>query len=403
METLLYGLGLSGIFASRAFLPSFLTACALRWGTDFPILSQLPFIEKATNAEPSWFTHEYTILALGILSLVEILADKDPDAREILGYVEKYTKPALAALTMMGVISLNDASFIKSIAVYSAGFTDMLPTVLVAGFTYALASLRSAFLSPLREADESDETQVQSLISWMDDFWVVFGLLFFFIFPLFIGIVVGFFFLILVLLRRRQEKKEEQQKVTCGHCQTVHFKSAIQCPSCSKPNPQVYNIGFWGTAIDSFAHNVKHHALHLASKKRCPVCATKLKEKAPDQSCPSCTHQPFIAPTFQQEYLDYQSSKLVSTLLVVGLFGMIPFLGAIIGIIYYRIVLVAPFRRYFTFGQSFFTKWFLRLLFLFLMALQLIPLIGALPLMIMGFLNYHFYRKRFIKSLPEAN
>ena len=113
METLLYGLGLSGIFASRAFLPSFLTACALRWGADLPLLNQ---IAQPSNAEPSWFTHEYTILALGILSLVEILADKDPHARELMSYVDKYTKPALAALTMMGVLSISDASFLKTIS-----------------------------------------------------------------------------------------------------------------------------------------------------------------------------------------------------------------------------------------------------------------------------------------------
>lgn len=399
MDTLLYGLGLSGIFASRAFLPSFLTACAMRWGSSFPFINDFSFIEKATNAEPSWFTHDYTILALGVLSLIEILSDKDPHAREILSYINKYTKPALAALTMMGILSFDDANFIKQITVSTAGFMDFVPAAFMAGLTFFLSSLRDAILSPLREADEDDETQVQFLLSWMDDFWVIGGLFLFFVFPLFIAGVVGLFLGFLLLLRRRMEKKEEQQKITCKGCSTVMFKSAISCPSCHKPNPHVYNIGFWGTAINSLAHNLKEHALHLASKKRCPKCATKLPERSPHQHCPACGHEVFGETTFQEAYLSYQEGKLFGALLIVGLLGMVPFLGAIVGIIYYRITLVAPFRRYFTFGQAFFTKWFLRVLFAVLLVLQLIPIIGSLPLVIMGYLNYSFYRKRFVKSL----
>jgi len=98
LTTILYGLGATGLFTSRAFVPAFLTALSLRFGADLPFLSNLEFL-KATGDEPVWFTHNLTLLVLGALSALEIAADKSPEAQELLDDFSRYLKTGMAALT----------------------------------------------------------------------------------------------------------------------------------------------------------------------------------------------------------------------------------------------------------------------------------------------------------------
>ena len=53
-----------------------------RFGTDLPFLTE--GVIESLNALPAWFTSDVSLSILGVLALVEILADKNEDAREIL-------------------------------------------------------------------------------------------------------------------------------------------------------------------------------------------------------------------------------------------------------------------------------------------------------------------------------
>ena len=96
ISSLLYLTGTSGFFTSRAFIPAFFTAAFLRYGNTlssvFPTIGDLPFIH-ASGTEPTWFTSNYTILALGVLSLLEVGATKVPEAQELMDGVHKYANP----------------------------------------------------------------------------------------------------------------------------------------------------------------------------------------------------------------------------------------------------------------------------------------------------------------------
>ena len=74
----------------------------------------------------------------------------------------------------------------------------------------------------------------------------------------------------------------------------------------------------------------------------------------------------------------------------------------IAGVIYYRLRLVAPFRRYLTFGQSFVTKWLLRIILLALAILQ-VSFGGIVAFPLMALLNFLFYRSAFKNGLSKAN
>ena len=75
-------------------------------------------------------------------------------------------------------------------------------------------------------------------------------------------------------------------------------------------------------------------------------------------------------------------------------FGHRAVLGLIAGVIYYPFRLVAPFRRYLTFGQSFVTKWLFRVILLAPTVLQ-VSFGGILAVPLMALLNFLFYRSAF--------
>ena len=54
-------------------------------------------------------------------------------------------------------------------------------------------------------------------------------------------------------------------------------------------------------------------------------------------------------------------------------------LGVIPGVIYYRLAIVAPFRRYIPPGRGFLLRWGVRLAVVVLVAFQWVPVAGGSP------------------------
>ena len=104
-------------------------------------------------------------------------------------------------------------------------------------------------------------------------------------------------------------------------------------------------------------------------------------------------------PKFVQEYLHYVDRRFPLVLGVCFVLSLVPVLGLIVGAIYYRSALVLPFSQYLPMGRSFLIRWVLRLLFLVLILLQLVPLLGGLVVPLMAFLNFTAYRDSFRKMM----
>jgi hypothetical protein len=86
-------------------------------------------------------------------------------------------------------------------------------------------------------------------------------------------------------------------------------------------------------------------------------------------------------------------------LVVCALLSLIPVVGLIPGIIYYRFVLVGAFRRYLPLGKRFLLKWGIRILFFILMAFQWIPALGGLVVPLMAGISYVVFRTSFVNRL----
>jgi Zn finger protein HypA/HybF involved in hydrogenase expression len=396
-DLLLYSLGSIGLFSSRAFLPAFLTALTLKYGADFPILNSFDFV-KATGNEPSWFTHDFTIMALGILSAAEMAGDKVPEIKQSLNQIFVHSKPAIAALNTMGVLSATDMGFINE-TIQHAGFFDIIQSAAVGFGVFLTSSSRESFMSILAEADEDDELGIQGIISWLDDFWATFGTLIIIVFPLLIAAITLGIFLYFRRLARKAREREQQSRVPCGSCKTEMYQSAIECPSCHQKNPSIKALSWMGNTIDQGIIDLKDHKFDLLKARRCPVCATRLEKRKTHQECPTCKHESFNTLEERELFLSNMGSRVPGMLLLSFLLGLIPIMGMIIGIILFRIRLVSPFRRYIPLHKSFFIKWFIRFFFFILMILQIIPILGGFVMPVMALISYNTYKNSFKSSL----
>ena len=81
-----------------------------------------------------------------------------------------------------------------------------------------------------------------------------------------------------------------------------------------------------------------------------------------------------------------------------------PIVGLIPAIVYYRIVLVSPFRAYIGLGSCFVSKWFSRIAGMILLAFfSWIPFLSALVAPILAVMNYGVYRHAFSTQWEREN
>lgn len=397
LAAILNGLGSMGFFASRAFLPAFLTALLMRIGPDLPWVGQLGLLTGLRHA-PSWFTHEITIAVLGLLALGEFLATKNAEVRELMGHVDKYAKVGMAALTFFGVASVADVSFVQE-QLQEASLLLVLPALGVAGGVFVLASLRGRFLAMFSAADADDSSGVQGVLSWLEDAWASVGTLFLVLFPIVMLILISVAAGVLVLVERRIRAREENSKVPCAECGTSIYPAAIACPRCQTPNAEPRDVGWLGGSTEEPVPDAAAHPFRLIEKQRCAQCATRLEERSVEQSCPACSRLLFEDDRESERYVAHVDSAVPRVLLVSLALSLIPVVGLIPGVLYYRIKLVAPFRRYLPFLRAFFLRWVLRVGFFFLIALQWIPAVGGVVVPLMALASYGVYRSAFREEI----
>lgn len=396
-ESLLYSLGAPSFFSSRAFVPAFLTAFSLRYGEYIPFIGNLEILQ-ASGAEPTWFTSNLTILALGGLAAGEMLATKMPEAEELLGELHKYGKTGMAALTSLGVMSISDAEFVNE-TLQQASLVGTVLASVSGVLAFIATSFRNAIFSVLVEIDPEDDLRIRGLLSWLEDLWGGAGVLLLLLYPVIMAAVGLAVIGVLYLIRKYLAYREEKTKRSCGECGRPMYASALQCPHCGARNPNPQAVGFLGQTTKQPAPAPELHALRLLSKRRCPQCASRLPERHPRQTCQACGYKVFSDPELSSRYLSMISGRLPKALGLSALFSLVPVVGLIPGMIYYRLALVSPFRTYIPAGQGFLLRWLVRILFLFLIGLQAIPGIGILGVPIMALINFTVYRSAFAAKL----
>ncbi|MCD8483725.1 MAG: DUF4126 family protein [Verrucomicrobia bacterium] len=376
----------------------------MRYGNNLPYLGDISFLQTAVDAAPTWFTSNWTIAALGLLALGEVLATKSAEVQELMDGVHKHAKAGMGALTVLGVMGASDVEFIeRTITTAHASLLDSIIAGMTAAAIYAVNFLRTLALSILWEADPDGDLGIRGLMSWFEDIWAAAGIFFLFVYPVFMLLLVAVVFGLLALARRYHRYREEKNKVSCPECGGRIYASALICQHCSAEIKQPKTIGFFGQAKEKPIQDRLSAGIDLASKKRCPHCATHLPKRDPAQICPGCGRQPFADSALLTSYIGVVTQRLPKVLAITFGLSLIPVIGLIPGIIYYRISLVAPFRGYIPAGQSFLLKWLLRLFLLVLITLQIVPGLGGFSVPIMALLSYLVYRGAFsAKIQPQG-
>jgi hypothetical protein len=179
------------------------------------------------------------------------------------------------------------------------------------------------------------------------------------------------------------------------------YGAAVRCFACKAPTAQPRALSFFGRSLDEPTTDTDSHPCKLVEKKRCPVCATRLGKRDVHQTCGACGHELFADRGFADAYLARSDARLPVVLLVSMLFSAVPVVGLIPGVIYYRMTLIAPLRRYIPRGRSILLKWGIRILFFFLIMFQWVPAAGALVVPAMALINYSVYRSAFRAMLDH--
>ena len=81
----LQGLGSVGVFASRAFLPAFVTALLLRFGPHAPWLAHAGLLPQVRGV-PTWFTSDAALVVLGLLAALELVRRAVPRGPDGINY-----------------------------------------------------------------------------------------------------------------------------------------------------------------------------------------------------------------------------------------------------------------------------------------------------------------------------
>jgi predicted RNA-binding Zn-ribbon protein involved in translation (DUF1610 family) len=399
LPLLIHGLGSIGIFASRAFLPAFATALLLRFGPQVPWLAQAGLLPHVRDV-PTWFTSDTSLIVLGVLSVLELVAERIPEVKTVLDEIHGYLKTGMAVLTFLGVLGASDRALVGGV-VGNLGPVEYLPALAVGAGTFLASKARGLVVGPLSEADEDDDLGVQSLLRWVEDVWSALGPVALILLPLLTLAGFGAALIVLLLAGRFVAAREEATRVPCPNCGQLIYASATICPRCKAPNKEPMAVGLLGGTRNVLADPAAH-PYRLAAARRCPLCATRLGKRAVHQACEGCGSAVLDDPAFASQYIAFIDRRVPLVCLACFLLGLVPVLGVIPAVILYRLEIVAPFRRYIPPGRSFVLRWGIRLASLVLVAFQWVPLLGGLLLPAMAMINYWAYRDAFRKLASGA-
>jgi hypothetical protein len=390
----LHGLGSIGIFASRAFLPAFVTAMLLRFGFRIPWLAQAGLLPHVRDV-PTWFTSDASLVVLGLLTALELVAERVPEAKGVLDEVHTYLKTGMAALTFLGVLGATDRAVVGGM-IHPASVGETLPALAVAAGTFVASKVLGAVVGPLVETDEDDDLGLQGLLRWVGDLWGALGPVALILMPLLTVAALGMALGLLGLTGWYVERREEAALIPCATCGQMIHGCATICPHCRAPVKEPRAVGPLGNSRARPADPATH-PFRLIAVKRCPACATRFGRRAVKQTCAACGYPLMDDPRFAEQYIRFIDRRVPSACAASFLLGLIPVLGVIPGVIVYRLAIVAPFRLYIPPGHGLLLRWGVRLALVILVALQWVPVAGGFALPAMALINYAAYRSVYRK------
>ncbi|MEM9596596.1 MAG: hypothetical protein AAGD06_20175 [Acidobacteriota bacterium] len=394
LPTLSFAVTSMPLFSIRPFIAAFCVTGMARLQSEgyFVFLQEGALRLDLSVRMPEWLYSDLALWILALLALAEMLADKNPDIRLMLADLGPAAKALLHYLSQNAVFALSGGVAIAALHMRHAGFGELLWTALPAAGVWLMATWRRDILGFLSELDEDDDLGLRSVISWAEDGAVAAGTLVAIFLPALALTVAGLTAAGLWLAQFIIHRREARQRVPCPQCGERILPTATVCHACRTPVAAPVAAGLFGQPTDRPVQDLHQHRLHLLSKKRCFVCASRLRHKRLHQTCDTCGTEMLPSRAWADHYLAYVDAKLGHTLMVCAGLSLIPIFGLIPGIVYYRLSLVSSLRTYLPATTGCLTRWVIRAANLLLLALQWIPILGALTLPAMCYLNYRVYR-----------
>jgi hypothetical protein len=386
----IYSLASIPMFASRPFLAACTTAVLARFGPSIPWIRGSEVVE-VLHRSPEWFQSGQAIGILLVLAVLEMLAVKHSEVRDVLAEVDGWLKSGVAILVSFALVDAQSAEIID--AIRKSGFGAGVWSSFVGVLVFGASALRRTLLDHVADIDDGDDIGLQSALNWAENTWTFVGLLFLVLFPLAAIVLSALTTAALWAVHRRALRKEEESRVACARCATRILPHATRCFSCGAEVAAPLAVGVFGQPKKKPARDRSQQAFELVSRKRCPACATRLPRRAVRQVCPACGKTTFASQQEFERYLEVVSARLPRVLAICFVLGAIPLLGVVPGVLYYRLNLVAGLRGYIPPLRGCTTRLLVRGIHFGVIGLQAIPLVGAIALPLMAFSTYLIYRR----------
>ncbi|MEE9394280.1 MAG: hypothetical protein V3W41_17410 [Planctomycetota bacterium] len=392
IEYYLLSLGLIPLLMSRGILPVLASALVARFGPDIGFLAERNGIEIMAGL-PEWLQSDASLIVLAVLAFFEHRINRSPELSETLSIGDAEMKGIFAtALCLLMVFGAPSEVMASGVVVSQAGLFSFatLWALMIGVAVWVAATARRGIYGLYAEMDPDDSLGIRKLLAGLESFFAALGPFIFVIFPLLAAVAAGFAVVALKLLERGFAGLDAKHRYRC-ECGVETHLCAIACGSCGVANPTPRGVGVFGQPRSKAARQDASHVQALREKKRCARCAEKLKKASFDVSCDRCRQAAFENVGAAEDYLLRVKRKLPATLLVSTLCSLIPVVGLIPGVIYYRLNLISGLRAYLPWSQAIWSRWLVRFACLLLVLLQALPLVGALSIPIMCLINYGVY------------
>jgi len=386
----LYALASVPMFASRPFLAAFMTALLARFGASIPFLADSEVVQALARS-PGWFTSSTCLGVLLLLAVGEALAVKHAEVRAFMEEFDGWLKSAISMLVALAIIDAPSRETLEAIRKAGLEFHDATALV-IGGLTWVVAGVRRGVVGLLAEVDDDDDIGLQSILNWVENSWTVLGILFLVVLPLVALALSALTVLGLHLFRRRARAREQRSKVPCAGCATPLLPHATRCHACERDVEAPRAVGVFGQPVDAPAEDLVRHRFALIARKRCPVCASRLRKRQVRQTCATCSTVTFAGEREFADYLSTLAERMPRTLGVCLALSAVPLVGVIPGVIYYRLTVVSGLRGYIPPLRGCLARVVVRFVNWGLIALQPIPVLGAFVIPLMCWTNYAVYR-----------
>jgi hypothetical protein len=215
----LTGTGLAGAAGHRAFIPPLALGLMHRFAAAGVEAGAEPWFRLSQKFE--WLADTKVMAILAVLALVEYLAEKNPDAPELVTLALKLPKAVSGFLVAAAGVGQVDESLVALTA------SGVLGTATSLGVDTLRAGVKHAIQQPLSDATHGHSDRVMSSA---ETAWSGFMTYLAWVIPLLAILALG----VLAAVWFGRKKVADAGRVACGKCGYKRHPDAKVCPECKE-------------------------------------------------------------------------------------------------------------------------------------------------------------------------